>query len=106
MIATADSGSTHERGAPRPAGDRARYIRVRHGGHDGPGRGYTCRLGLFVAPGGFTGPFKDNLRAERRDSAFVILLGREALEGLITSPNRNAYLKDLHTEALVDQTGD
>jgi DNA-binding NarL/FixJ family response regulator len=68
-------------------------------------RNARCNLGLFVAPGGFTGPFKDNLLAGRHDSSFVLLLGHETLEGFITSSDRNAYLKKLHTDALVDQNG-
>jgi CheY-like chemotaxis protein len=68
-------------------------------------RNARCNLGLFVAPGGFTGPFKDNLLAGRHDSSFVLLLGHETLEGLITSGDRNAYLKKLHTDALVEQNG-
>ncbi|MFS8064891.1 MAG: response regulator [Byssovorax sp.] len=68
-------------------------------------RNARCNLGLFVAPGGFTGPFQDNLRAGRHDSCFVLLLGREKLEALIASGDRNAYLKQLHTDALVEQNG-
>ena len=51
VIATADSGAVHERGARRPAGDRARDIRVGHGGPDGPGRGYTMRVTVGTVVG-------------------------------------------------------
>ncbi len=66
-------------------------------------RNGRCHLGFFVAPGGFTGPFRDNLRAHREDSFFIVVLGHEALRGLIESSDRNSYLKNLHTDALVEQ---
>lgn len=60
-----------------------------------------CRLGFFVAPGGFTGPFKEDLRLRREGDFFIVVIDREALRGLIESNDRNTYLKNLHTDALV-----
>jgi CheY-like chemotaxis protein len=64
-----------------------------------------CRLGFFVAMGGFTSSFKDDLRAERRDDILVVLLEREALRALVVAKDRNAFLKKLHEQAVVELNG-
>jgi ActR/RegA family two-component response regulator len=64
-----------------------------------------CRLGFFVAPGGFTGPFQDDLRTERKGNILVIPVDREALRGIVLSTDRNATLKKLHERAVIEQNG-
>jgi hypothetical protein len=64
-----------------------------------------CRLGFFVAPGGFTSAFKEALRAEAKDDVLVVLVDRDALRELVLSADRNAALKRLHERAVVGQNG-
>ncbi len=64
-----------------------------------------CRLGFFVAPGGFTGPLKEDLRAERKGDILVVLLGRAELRELVLSGDRNALLKRFHEKAVVELNG-
>jgi len=64
-----------------------------------------CRLGLFVAPGGFTGAFKEALRGESKDDLLVVLLEHEALRELVLSGDRNATLKRLHEQAVIELNG-
>lgn len=64
------------------------------------------RLGLFIAPGGFTGPFKSDLRAERRDDFLVILIGREELRSFVFATDRNVFLKELHERAVLELQGE
>lgn len=64
-----------------------------------------CRFGFFVAPGGFTGPLTDDLRAERRGDLLVVLLGRDALNELVHSADRNETLKRLHERAILESNG-
>ncbi len=64
-----------------------------------------CRLGFFIAPGGFTSSFKDDLRAERKDDLLVVLIGRDALRDIVLSADRNATLKKLHEQAIIEHNG-
>jgi CheY-like chemotaxis protein len=64
-----------------------------------------CRLGLFIAPGGFTGPFKETLRTESKDDLLVVLVEHDALRDLVLSTDRNASLKKLHERAVVELNG-
>jgi DNA-binding response OmpR family regulator len=64
------------------------------------------RLGLFIAPGGFSAPLKSDLHGERRDDFLVLLLGREDLRGLVLAPDRNAFLKALHERAVLEMHGE
>lgn len=64
-----------------------------------------CRLGFFVAMGGFTSSFKDDLRGERSDDILVVLLDRDALRDLVLAKDRNAFLKKLHEQAVVELNG-
>jgi CheY-like chemotaxis protein len=64
-----------------------------------------CRLGLLVAPGGFTGPLREELRAERRGDKLVVLVGRDDLAALVASNDRNETLKTLHQRAVVELNG-
>jgi ActR/RegA family two-component response regulator len=64
-----------------------------------------CRLGFFIAPGGFASSFKEDLRGERKDDLLVVLVGRDALRELVTGSDRNAVLKRLHEQAVVGLNG-
>lgn len=60
-----------------------------------------ARLGFFIAPGGFTGTMKEALLAERKEKHLVVLVDREGLLELISSPDRGAVLKRLHERAIL-----
>lgn len=60
-----------------------------------------ARLGIFIAPSGFTGPLKADLRGERRDDVLVLLLGEKELRTLVLSTDRSAFLKELHERAVL-----
>jgi ActR/RegA family two-component response regulator len=64
-----------------------------------------CRVGLFIAPGGFAETVKLDMLARRKDHLLILLLDDAGLTKLIESDDRNAYLKKLHTDALVTQNG-
>ncbi|WP_438000664.1 response regulator [Sorangium sp. So ce185] len=64
-----------------------------------------CRLGLFVAVGGFTSAFRDDLRGERKDDYLVLLLDRDDLRALVLASDRNACLKTFHERAVVELNG-
>ena len=64
-----------------------------------------CRLGLFVAPGGFTESLRAELRGERKDDKLVMLLGPQDLADLIASGDRNETLKKLHERAVIELNG-
>jgi ActR/RegA family two-component response regulator len=84
---------------PADTGELVRFIeKVR-------GRYGRCRLGLFVSTGGFTAAFKEKLRAKQDGDVLVLLLDAEGLTQLVEAADRNAFLKKLHTDALVAQNG-
>jgi CheY-like chemotaxis protein len=60
-----------------------------------------CRLGFFVAPGGFKGTFDQALRAERKDDHLVVPIDHDALDALVRASDRNAALKRLHERAVM-----
>jgi CheY-like chemotaxis protein len=64
-----------------------------------------CHLGLFIAPGGFTEPLRNELRGERKEDALIVLIGPEDLATLVTSSNRNETLKAFHQRAVIDLNG-
>lgn len=64
-----------------------------------------CRLGLFVAPGGFTESLRAELRAERKDDKLVVLLGPEDLAALVASGDRNETLKKFHERSVIEMNG-
>lgn len=64
-----------------------------------------CRLGLFIAPGGFADTVRAELLSRRTDHLLILLLDAEGLNALVETRDRNAYLKKLHTDALVAQNG-
>lgn len=69
------------------------------------GRFHRCRLGFFIAPGGFTGPFKEALLAERKGKTLVLLIDGPALAQLVMAADRSAFLKDRYSRALVELNG-
>lgn len=64
-----------------------------------------CRLGLFIAPGGFAETFRQALLTERKEDKLVLLLGRDQLRELVESADRSAVLKRLHEAAVVETNG-
>lgn len=64
-----------------------------------------CRLGFFVAPGGFTEAFKLALKAECKDDLLIVLIDGGALRELVQSSDRNEILKKLHERAVVGTNG-
>jgi len=64
------------------------------------------RLGLFIAPGGFSAPFRTDLHGERRDDFLVLLIGREELRELVLCQDRNGFLKKLHERAVLEMHGE
>jgi ActR/RegA family two-component response regulator len=64
-----------------------------------------CRLGLFVAPGGFADTVKQHLLRDGKDNTLILLLDADDLTQLVEASDRNAYLKKLHTDALIAQNG-
>lgn len=64
-----------------------------------------CKLGFFVAPGGFTAPLQTELRGERRNNKLVVLVGPKDLSDLITSKDRNETLKQFLERAIVEMNG-
>jgi CheY-like chemotaxis protein len=65
-----------------------------------------CRLGFFIAIGGFTKGFATGLAASREGDILVIALDAERLEELVLASDRNAKLKDLHDRALMASARD
>jgi hypothetical protein len=58
-----------------------------------------CRLGVFVAPGGFTAPFQAMATLVSSESHGLVLpVDRARLEGWIAASDRVQFLKDLHGE--------
>ncbi|HZF53332.1 MAG TPA: response regulator [Polyangiaceae bacterium] len=69
------------------------------------GRFNRCRLGFFIAPGGFASTYKQEHLSRRRQDLLVVSLDRDALRELVFSPDRNAVLKRLHEQAIVELNG-
>lgn len=63
------------------------------------------RLGMFIAPGGVTEPFRTELRSRRREDTLVMVLEREHLEALVFAPDRNEWLKQYHRQATLITNG-
>jgi CheY-like chemotaxis protein len=67
-----------------------------------------CRLGFFVAPGGFSEPF---LQAHREyshspDHIVIVPIGPEGLARLVQASDRNTELRRLHEQAVLSSNGD
>jgi CheY-like chemotaxis protein len=65
-----------------------------------------CRLGFFIAVGGFTRGFESSLAASREGEVLVVALDAARLEELILASDRNAKLKELHDRALMASARD
>ncbi|MBZ4336466.1 response regulator [Corallococcus sp. AS-1-12] len=101
------------------AGERSSYILVEcknWSKHVGPGeliifrdklwnRGGRCRLGFFVAAGGFTEGFHTRSATFRKDDHLVVAIGPAELDALVRSTNRNETFKKLHEEAVMSGNG-
>ena len=68
-------------------------------------RGGRCRLGFFVAVGGFTEGFHSRSATFRKDDALVIPMGPNDLDALVMSRDRNEVLKQLHARAVMSGNG-
>lgn len=68
-------------------------------------RGARCRLGFFVALGGFTKGFDTHSATYRKDPLLVVALDREDIEALVNAPDRNALLKQFHQRAAMAGNG-
>ncbi|RKH61790.1 response regulator [Corallococcus llansteffanensis] len=64
-------------------------------------RGGRCRLGFFVAAGGFTEGFQTRSDTFRKDDHLVVPIGPADLDELVLSKNRNETLKKLHERAVM-----
>ena len=68
-------------------------------------RGARCRLGFFVALGGFTKGFDSSAATFRKDPHLVVTLDRKDLDGLVNATDRNALLKQFHERAAMTGNG-
>lgn len=64
-----------------------------------------ARLGLFVAPGGFTEGFHSTRSTERKGKILIVCIGPDELAALVKASDRNAALKELHARAIIDANG-
>jgi Restriction endonuclease len=64
-----------------------------------------CRLGFFIAVGGFTDGFSRHVATLRESDDLVIPLGPDDLKRLVETPDRNALLKDLHKRSVTNGNG-
>jgi CheY-like chemotaxis protein len=65
-----------------------------------------CRLGFFIAVGGFTKGFGSVLQAERKGNVLIVPIDRAQLEELVNAKDREAKLKELHDRAVMDASKD
>lgn len=65
-----------------------------------------CRLGFFIALGGFTKGVRTRLQAARGDNVLIVLIEKAQLGELVEAKDRNAKLKELHDRAVVDASKD
>jgi CheY-like chemotaxis protein len=59
-----------------------------------------AKLGFFIAPNGFTAGFSSTLATRRREHLLVVPIDDRALSDLVTGPDREGLLKDLHQRAI------
>lgn len=64
-------------------------------------RGGRCRLGFFVAAGGFTEGFQTRSDTFRKDDHLVVPIGPADLDALVLSKDRNETLKKLHERTVM-----
>jgi CheY-like chemotaxis protein len=69
-------------------------------------RGARCRLGFFVALGGFTKGFDSHAATYRKDPLLIVPLNHDDIEELVNAPeDRNALLKQFHQRAAMAGNG-
>jgi CheY-like chemotaxis protein len=68
-------------------------------------RGTRCRLGFFVALGGFTEGFGTKAATFRKDPHLIVTLDRDDLDELVNATDRNAQLKQFHQRAVMTGNG-
>jgi CheY-like chemotaxis protein len=68
-------------------------------------RGARCRLGFFIALGGFTKGFETHAATYRKDPLLVVPLNRADIDALVNAPDRNALLKQFHQRAAMAGNG-
>src|SRR5207237_1173408 len=62
-----------------------------------------CRLGFFIAVGGFTAGTRSHVRDRRREDLLIVLLDAADVEALVDAKDRNAELKRLHSRAVTGE---
>jgi len=65
-----------------------------------------CRLGFFIAVGGFTRGVESRLAAAREGDVLIVLLDGARLQEWVLAQDRNAKLKELHDRALMASARD
>lgn len=68
-------------------------------------RGARCRLGFFIALGGFTKGFDSHAATYRKDPLLIVPLSQEDMEHLVNTPDRNPLLKQFHQRAAMAGNG-
>ena len=68
-------------------------------------RGGRCRLGFFVAVGGFTDGFHSHAATFRKDDILVVPMSKADLDELVNAEDRNAVLKKFHERAALAGNG-
>ena len=68
-------------------------------------RGGRCRLGFFIAVGGFTEGFSTRTATYRKDDLLVVQVGPAGIDELVKAADRNAVLKKLHGDAVMAGNG-
>jgi CheY-like chemotaxis protein len=68
-------------------------------------RHQRCKLGFFVAFGGFTNPADKVQLADSKDDVLAVLMDGEDLARLVAPGDRSAVLKDLHQRAVMHGNG-
>ncbi|MBN1205727.1 MAG: restriction endonuclease [Myxococcaceae bacterium] len=65
-----------------------------------------CRLGFFIAVGGFTRGFGNVLQAERKGDILIVPIDRAQLDELVHAKDRNAKLMEFNHRAVMDASKD
>jgi CheY-like chemotaxis protein len=68
-------------------------------------RGGRCRLGFFVATGGFTKGFHTQSATFRKGDILIVPLGPQDIEELVNSTDRNEALKKVHARTVMAGNG-
>jgi DNA-binding NarL/FixJ family response regulator len=68
-------------------------------------RHQRCKLGFFVAVGGFTDPALKLQLTDSKDAVMVVFMDGDDLTRLVEAGDRSAILKDLHQRAVMHSNG-